>query len=85
MSVMFTEKTYLCKIGRRNDRHFTESVFCFYPENEIANFKTRGMKGHDAHRFVYVIQPMLYLHKRNGVGVLFLFISSWAFGDACFL
>lgn len=29
---------------RRNGWTIIESVFCFYPENEIANFNSEGMK-----------------------------------------
>ena len=44
------------------------------------------MKGHDAHPFLRMhVQPMLYPHIKTAGEYCYLFISGWAFGDACFL
>lgn len=44
------------------------------------------MKGHGAHPFLRMhVQPMLYPHIKTAWEYCYLFISGWAFGDACFL
>ena len=41
---MLNKKRIFVKSDRRNGWTIIESVFCFYPENEIANFNSEGMK-----------------------------------------
>ena len=43
-SVILNKKRIFVKSDRRNGWTIIESVFCFYPENEIANFNSEGMK-----------------------------------------
>lgn len=38
------QKRIFVRSDRRNGWTIIESVFCFYPENEIANFNSEGMK-----------------------------------------
>ena len=43
-SVILNKKRIFVKSDWRNGWTIIESVFCFYPENEIANFNSEGMK-----------------------------------------
>lgn len=74
---------------RRNGWAVDRKRFLLYPKKRNRQFqKLRGIRKYDAHSVFCIcsgIANAVSLHNINGVGIVSLFISELAFGDACFL